>query len=147
MNAALILRRPAAWMVAAAVTALLTCAPALAQAKDDLWELTLKMDMPGMPMAMAPQVHRMCVAKAHKDDDMIPKRGNCRMLDSRRTGNTFTYRMSCTGDEPMEVTGETKYGNDAYEGRMKMTTTSGGQSMEMMQTYSGRRVGDCTASK
>lgn len=146
MNAALLRRRPAAWIGAVAV-ALLACAPALAQGTDDLWELTLKMEMPGMPMAMAPQVHRMCVAKAHQDDDMIPKRGNCRMVDSRRTGNKFSYRMSCTGDEPMEVTGETTYGNDAYEGRMRMTTTSGGQSMEMMQTYSGRRVGNCTARK
>jgi hypothetical protein len=67
------------------------------------------------------------------------------VLDSRRTGNKVSYRMSCTGDEPMEVTGETTYGTNAYEGRMKMTTTSGGQSMEMTQTYSGRRVGDCTA--
>ena len=147
MNAAISLRRPAAWIGAAAATALLACAPALSQGKDDLWELTLKMEMPGMPMAMAPQVHRMCVAKAHNDEDMIPKRGNCRMLDSRRTGNKVSYRMSCTGKEPMEVTGETTYGTDAYEGRMRMTTTSGGQSMEMMQTYSGRRVGDCTAAK
>jgi len=116
-----------------------------AQGNDELWEVTMKMEMPGMPMAMAPQVHRMCVAKAHNDEDMIPKRGNCRMLDSRRTGNKVSYRMSCTGNEPMEVTGETTYGSDAYEGRMRMTTTSGGQSMEMMQTYSGRRVGDCTA--
>jgi hypothetical protein len=145
MNAAVPLRRPAAWIAAVAASALLACAPALAQGRDDLWELTLRMEMPGMPMAMAPQVHRMCVAKSHNDEDMIPKRGNCRMIDSRRTGNKVSYRMSCTGNEPMEVTGETTYGSDAYEGRMRMTTTSGGQSMEMMQTYSGRRVGDCTA--
>jgi len=145
MNAALHAVRLAAR--SGAVAALLACAPALAQATDDLWEVTMKMEMPGMPMAMAPQVHRMCVAKAHKDEDMIPRRGNCRVTDSRRTGNKVAYRMSCTGDEPMEVTGETTYGSDGYDGRMRMTTTSGGQAMEMMQTYSGRRVGDCTASK
>jgi hypothetical protein len=140
--------RAAVFAIAIAVAALAASAPALAQGKDDLWEVTMKMEMPGMPMAMPPQVHRVCVAKAHKDEDLIPTRGNCRVLDSRRTGNKVSYRMSCTGDEPMEVSGETTYGSDtSYEGRMRMTSTSAGQSMEMAQTYSGKRVGGCVAAR
>ena len=147
MNAELILRRPAAWIGAVAVTALLACAPARAQGKDDLWELTLKMEMPGMPMAMPAQVHRVCVAKNHKDEDLIPRRDNCRVLESKRSGNKLAYSMKCTGDEAMDVSGEMTYGASSYEGRMRMMTTSGGQPMEMGQTFAGRRVGDCTATK
>src|SRR6186997_2267578 len=68
---------------------------AAAQGKDDLWEITSKMEMPGMPMAMPAQTQRVCVAKTGKDDDYIPKRENCRLQDSRRTGNKVTYKMVC----------------------------------------------------
>jgi hypothetical protein len=37
------------------------------------------------------------------------------------------------------------FGSNSYEGRMKMSGKMEGQPMEMMQTYSGKRVGDCTA--
>ena len=96
---------------------------------------------------MPAQVDRVCVAKDRKDEDLIPRRENCRVLESKRVGNTLTYKMACTGAEPMDVAGEMTYGSNSYEGRMRMTSTSGGQSMEMGQTFAGRRVGDCTASK
>ena len=131
-----------------AIAAALIVAPgtAFAQAKDDLWEVTMKMEMPGMPMAMAPQVHRLCVAKNHKDEDLIPTRGNCRVLDSKRNGNRLTYTMACTGEQAMTVSGDMTYGTNSYEGRMQMKTT-GGDAMEMSQTFAGERVGDCTATK
>ena len=117
------------------------------QGRDDLWEVTTKMEMPGMPMAMPAQVHRVCVAKNRKDEDLIPKRDNCRLLENARTGNKVTYKMACTGPEASEVAGEMTYVGDAYEGRMRITAKSGGQSMEMTQTFAGKRVGDCTATK
>jgi hypothetical protein len=49
-------------------------APAAAQGKDEQWETTSKMEMPGMPMAMPAQVNRICVAKGAKDEDYIPGR-------------------------------------------------------------------------
>jgi len=120
---------------------------ALAQGKDDLWEVTMKMEMPGMPMAMPAQVNRVCISKTHKDEDLIPRRDNCRLLESSRSGNKLTYKMACTGPEPMTVSGEMTYAATSYEGRMQMVTQSGGQSMEMAQTFVGKRVGDCTATK
>jgi len=118
---------------------------AAAQGKDDLWEVTSKMEMPGMPMAMPAQTSRVCVAKNGKDDDYVPRRENCRVLESKRTGNKLAYRMACTGKDAMSVDGEMTFGSNSYEGRMKMSGKMEGQQMEMMQTYSGKRVGDCTA--
>jgi hypothetical protein len=125
------------------------CVPvtSAAQGKDDLWEITSKMEMPGMPMAMPAQTQRICVAKTGKDDDYIPKRENCRLQDSRRTGNKVTYKMVCTGKDALTISGETTFAATSYEGRMQMSGKMDGQQVEMNQTYSGKRVGDCTASK
>ena len=118
---------------------------AAAQGKDDLWEVTTKMEIPGMPMAMPAQTNRVCVAKNGKDDDYVPKRENCKVLENKRTGNKLTYKMACAGKDPMTVDGEMTFGSGSYEGRMKMSGKMEGQQMDMMQTYSGKRIGDCTA--
>lgn len=131
----------------AAAALLAVPASGVAQGADQLWEVTVKMEMPGMPMAMPPQVRRVCVAQNHRDEDLIPTQGNCRVLESKRVGNRMTYAMACTGEPAMNVTGETTFAADRYDGRMRMTTSEGGQPMEMAQTYAGRRVGGCTATK
>ena len=119
-------------------------AGAHAQATDQLWEVTTKMEMPGMPMTMPAQVRRVCVARSHADEDLIPRSDNCRVLDSKKAGNKLTYTMACTGDEPMSVTGEMTYASDSYDGRMRMKSQRD-PSMEMTQTFAGKRVGTCTA--
>jgi hypothetical protein len=125
---------------------LLACAaamPAAAQARDDLWEISTKMEMPGMPMAMPPQTNRICIGKNRRDEDFIPKQGNCRMLDSSRAGNRFTYRMECTGDHAGTVDGAINFGNNAYDGQMRLAMKDMNAAMTM--TFNGKRVGDCTA--
>jgi hypothetical protein len=107
------------------------------------WEVTMKMEMPGMPMAMPAQVNRVCVGKNRRDEDLVPKQDNCRVVDSKRVGNKFTYRMECTGNDPSVVVGEINFGNNAYDGQMRMTMTKTNDTMNM--ALAGRRVGDCTA--
>jgi hypothetical protein len=118
---------------------------AFAQGKDDLWEVTSKMEMPGMPMAMPAQTQRVCIGKGGKDDDYIPRRENCRVQESKRVGNKVAYKMVCTGKDAMTITGETTLGANSYDGRMVMSGKMEGQQVDMTQTYSGKRVGDCTA--
>jgi len=130
-------------VVLASMVAIGGAPPAAAQGKDDLWETSSKMDMPGMPMAMPAQVNRVCLGKSRKDEDLIPRQENCRVTDSKRTGNRLTYRMECTGNEPSVIVGDLTLGNNSYEGQMKMTLTKTNDTMNM--ALSGRRVGDCTA--
>ncbi|TMI03725.1 MAG: hypothetical protein E6H46_08505, partial [Betaproteobacteria bacterium] len=61
--------------------ALAASLPASAQGKDDLWEVSTKMEMPGMPMAMPAQTNRFCIGKNRKDEELVPKQGDCRMLE------------------------------------------------------------------
>jgi hypothetical protein len=117
--------------------------PAAETGKDDQWEVTSKMEMPG-GMSMPAQNVRICVAKNGKDEDFVPKQNNCRMTDSKRTGNKFTYRMECAGSDPATMDGEVLFGTGAYEGKMKMTMTNTKQSMQM--SYSGQRIGSCPAA-
>lgn len=125
------------------MVALAAGSPVAAQGKDDLWEVSSKMEMPGMPMAIPAQVNRVCLAKNRKDEDLIPTRDNCRVVDSKRVGNRLTYRMECTGNEPSTIVGDLTFGNNAYDGQMRMTMTKTNDTMNM--ALSGRRVGDCTA--
>jgi len=132
--------------VLAFLLATLAAVPAVsAQGKDELWEISTKMEMAGMPMAMPAQVNRVCVGKDRKDKDehLVPKQSNCRMVDSKRSGSKFTYKMECTGNDPMTMIGEMTFGNNAYDGQMRMTMTKTNDTMNM--AVSGRRVGDCTA--
>jgi hypothetical protein len=129
--------------VLASMVALAAASPVAAQGKDDLWEVSSKMEMPGMPMAMPAQVNRVCLGKNRKDEDLIPRQDNCRVVDSKRTGNRLTYRMECTGSEPSTIVGDLTFGNNAYDGQMRMTMTKTNDTMNM--ALSGRRIGDCTA--
>jgi hypothetical protein len=122
------------------------CLPAAAQGTDELWEMSMKMEMPGMPMAMPTQVSRVCMAKGANDENFVPKQqGDCKMVDSKRVGNKYTFRMACDGKNKMTASGEVTYRDGAYDGRMEMAGTMEGQPMNMTQTYSGKRVGTCTA--
>jgi Ethanolamine utilization protein EutJ (predicted chaperonin) len=47
----------------------------------------------------------------------------------------------------LTATGEITYSADKYDGKTHMTGTMDGHPVDMMQTYSGKRVGDCTAQK
>ena len=136
-------RYQSAGAVAVLIAGLVASIPVSAQGKDELWEISSKMDMPGMPMAMPPQVNRVCVGKNRKDEDLVPKQSNCRVVDSKRVGSKFTYKMECTGNEPMTMVGEMTFGTNAYDGQMRMTMTKTNDTMNM--AVSGKRVGDCTA--
>jgi len=123
--------------------ALVASSLASAQGKDDLWEVSTKMEMPGMPMAMPAQTNRVCLGKNRKDEEFVPKHGDCRMVDSKRVGNKFTYKMDCAGDDPTTVDGTINFGNNVYDGQMRMTMKKTRDTMDL--TLTGKRVGDCVA--
>ena len=123
--------------------ALAASLPASAQGKDDLWEVSTKMEMPGMPMAMPAQTNRFCIGKNRKDEELVPKQGDCRMLESKRVGNKFTYKMECAGNDPTTIDGAITFGNNVYDGQMRMTMKKTRDTMDL--TLTGKRVGDCVA--
>ena len=131
------------WVVAALALAL---APAVrAQGADDLYEVTVKMEMPGMPMQMPATTQRMCVKKGGGDADIVPHRDNCKVTDAKRAGNRLTFAIVCTGRDAMSGAGDFTFAGDGYDGRIRFKGKMEGQDMEMAQAITGRRVGGCAA--
>ena len=116
---------------------------ASAQGSDDQYDITMKMEMPGM--AMPPMSQRICVKKGASDQDYIPRQENCRVTDTVRTGSRVTFKMTCTGNSPMTGTGDFTFVPNGYNGQIRMKGKMEGQDMAMTQTIDARRVGGCTA--
>jgi hypothetical protein len=114
---------------------------------DNLWEVTIKTESAGTSMQTPAQTDRVCLAKGTKDENYIPRREECKLADSKRTGNTIDYKMVCAGKDPMIIAGDITTSPKSYEGKMRMTGIRNGENMDMTQTFSGKLVGECASSK
>ncbi|HVE50135.1 MAG TPA: DUF3617 family protein [Casimicrobiaceae bacterium] len=121
-----------------------TCA-AWAQGSDDQYDITIKMEMVGMPMALPPISQRLCVRKGAKDEDFVPRQQNCRVSDLTRTGSRVTFKIACTGNNAMTGAGDFVFASNGYSGQMRLKGKMEGQDMEMTQSIDARRTGSCTA--
>lgn len=109
------------------------------------WEITAKMEMPGMPFAMPPTKHNQCMTKKDLVPDSSQKGQECSTLEHKVTGNTVTWRMRCKDKEgTMEGEGRITYAGKSYEGTMKTRMKEkGGEMMEMNFQYKARHTGPC----
>ena len=125
------------------------CSNAAAQSpmRPGNWETTMEMDMPGMPMKMPPMKNARCVTQQDIDS---PNRGlpsgpqknpnDCKITDYKQSGNTVSWNVACSGQQPMTGSGELKFNGDAYDGVIKMMMNQQQMTMKM----AGKRLGDCT---
>jgi hypothetical protein len=118
--------------------------------KEGLWEITMKMEMPGMPAGMKPQVVRQCITKKDFDDPRKtapsggdPKDSRCQITDHKMQGNTATWNMACKGENAMTGSGSITYSGTSYSGANKMTMTRGGKTQTMTMQYNAKHLGDC----
>lgn len=126
------------------VPAMAMAAPPNMQA--GLWEITTRMEMPGMPMQMPPQTIRHCYKKEDLKDskDALPADKSCKLEDLKESGNTVRWKVACkTENGPMNGTGEVTYAGQSYSGTMTMTGKMDGQALNMTNKYSAKRLGDC----
>ena len=114
--------------------------PALAAERPGvLWETTSQMAMPGMPMQMAPQTQKVCSPKTWTKP---PPGGDksCVVSDYKMVGSKATWKMQCSGQMPMQGTGDLNFeGSDAYTGAIQAT----GQGMNLTIKLAGKKVGTC----
>ncbi|HEX5693623.1 MAG TPA: DUF3617 family protein, partial [Arenimonas sp.] len=96
----------------------------------NLYRVTTKMEMVGMPMQLPTQTVEVCGPKDQVSEKMIPHDENCTVSHFQVTGNKSSYAMTCTGDSAMTAKGEfERLGPDAYRGKMHMVAGSGGDRM------------------
>lgn len=116
--------------------------------KPGKWQITMEMEMTGMPMKMPPQVITKCVtAQDVKDPDKaVPKsqKGTCKVSDYKVEGNKVSWSVKCEGDNPSTGKGEITYAADSYEGWMKISVMGpNNEKQDMTMKYHGKRLGDC----
>ena len=124
---------------ASLVFSLMSSSARAADAPGVLWESTSQMAMAGMPSQMPAQTTKVCTAKKWAKP---PPGGDksCVASDYKMVGNKATWTMQCSGQMPMQGTGEINFeGSDAYTGAIKATA----QGMNMTIKLSGKKVGTC----
>jgi Protein of unknown function (DUF3617) len=112
------------------------------QGADNLWEVSTTMVMEGMRMPGPPT--QVC-AKAGQSDSMMPMQGDCQITDRNTVGNRTTFRVTCTGKDAMSGTGEITTARDSYQGIMRLSAKTDGETTNMTTEYSGKLIGKCTA--
>jgi hypothetical protein len=113
--------------------------------QEGMWEITMKTEMPGMPMEMPPMKFNQCLTK----NDMVPqkkeKNEDCKMISTKVEGNSVTWVVQCRmKDGTMDSTGKITYKGGGFDGviRAVMNTKDTGK-MEVTQHMSGKRIGEC----
>jgi hypothetical protein len=130
----------------AALPMLLCASTALvaAEGPDELWEMEMKMEMAGAPVPMPGQSQRMCRPKGKGRDAAMPADDKCKLVESKQAGSRHMFKMLCQdGKDKYTVTGETEGGADSYRGKLRTVGTMDGEAVDMTQTFSGRKVGNC----
>jgi uncharacterized protein DUF3617 len=113
--------------------------------QEGLWEITTRMEMPGMPAGMGAHTVQQCVTKQDTADPSrtMPKDDHCTLADFKTSGNTVTWSVVCKGEGDMTGTGSMTYRGSSYDGTMNVQMRQGGQTMAMTQHIAGRRIGPC----
>jgi hypothetical protein len=105
------------------------------------WEHTIEAEMKGMSVPATTQ--KVCVPKGGVREP--PGAGNddrCKVTDVKNAGAKMTWKVVCSGPDPMTGEGEMVRGKDRYDGKMSMHSKQGDMSMKM----SGKLVGgECDA--
>lgn len=124
--------------------AVLAAAPLAADAagmRPGQWEYTMKMEMPGMPVAMPATTYKHCLTQADVDQGEQYKqdgKGDCEIKNMKQSANGASYDVACKDGTSGHY--EFTTGADSMTGKGTMNT----QGMAMTQSFSAKRLGDCT---
>ena len=77
-------------------------------APGEYWEVTNKMEMPGMPFAMPATTTKVCIPKGSENNpEKTSGDKSCKMTDIKTVGNKTTWKARCDRDgEVMTGVGE-----------------------------------------
>jgi hypothetical protein len=112
---------------------------------DELWNMTTRMEMAGMPGQTF--TNQVCMKKGQTQPDKMSQDKNCKVTEMRTVGNKTTWKIVCTGREPMTGEGEVTRTRDSMDGRMRMKGKSGNDTFDMTTVMSGRLAGSCDAEE
>ena len=106
------------------------------------WEVTTRMEMPGMSISMPEVTSTQCLTKK----DFVPQGSQqgqeCKIIKTKVDGNTVTWTVKCSG-QGGEVTGTGRmtYSGSSLKGTIEMTMVQ--SNTKMISYINGHRIGDC----
>jgi len=122
---------------------LLVMSPLLSQSAEtgDLWEVTSRMSMPGMPGEMPAQKQTICSPKDWTEPPAPADEGqSCQSSDFAANGSRYTWKLSCSGPPAMTGKGEVnRVGSDTFDGSIQFTGEMGSMAIKL----DGKRLGPC----
>jgi hypothetical protein len=112
------------------------------------WEVTMQMEMPGMNVQMPEMKTTHCVTAEDLKRDpssglpmgMNDPKNPCKISDYKDVGGNISWKMTCSGAQPMTGSGEMVVKDDAYTGLIAMDSPRGVMTMKT----TGKRLGACT---
>jgi hypothetical protein len=109
--------------------------------KEGLWEITTKLDMPGMPFPMPPSTFTQCITKEYAVPKQVKEKvANCK-TDQKVVGNTVEWTTTCQEQNGVTVmNGKVIYEGDRFKGEIKIKNPDG---TVVTQHITGRRIGEC----
>jgi len=111
-------------------------------APGEIWEVTSKMEMPGMPMAMPARTAKICIPKGSDDPSAQDKNTKCTRTDVKRTGKTVKFKGTCVSQgTTMKMSGESTHDSNSFHTKMNMKGESDGEAMDMSMESRGKRIG------
>jgi hypothetical protein len=110
------------------------------------WENSFQMEMQGM--AMPAQTSKSCLPKSGPKEP--PRSGDdsdCTYSDVKHEGAKTSWKVVCTGKNPMTGEGEMTGTKEAYSGKMTMHMGEGRKGGDVVMVINGKRLGgDCDAN-
>jgi Protein of unknown function (DUF3617) len=129
-------------VVGAVVAAVVVAQPMLPGAKKvpgETWRNSMSMEMQGMTMPMPGGGRETCVPKGRPQAAMAtPPDKDCKVYDKQFSGNKFSGKFSCTGQQKMEGSMESVSDGDHVRGTMHARSGDGN---EFTMKFDNTRVG------
>ena len=137
----------AALMIVAGATLIFTTNVSAQEMPGGLWEMKMKMDMPGLPPGAGNNTVTQCVKPGERkwSDQRNPgDRGDrkCEQTDMKVEGNKVSWKMACKDGISGEGT-VTHNGKDAYKMDMAMNLPGGNMKMQI----EGKRLAETCEQK
>jgi hypothetical protein len=112
--------------------------------KPGKYQITAKVEMPGMPGGMPPQTMNQCLNEQNPVPNTSSGAHGCKITDMKTKGNTINYAMECNQQGmTIKTTGDMTYKGDSFEGtsQTNMGPVAGG--MTVKTVVKGKRIGNC----
>lgn len=108
------------------------------------WQVTSKVEMPGMPAPMPPVTVNQCMTEQEPVPTRSARGQACEILEMNTEGDTVRWKMKCSeaGGES-EASGRITYHGDSFEGSILTKVGGPGTDMVVTTRVSGKRLGAC----